>query len=80
MYAETSDGTLIPISMCYHKKITDFNDKPFLLTGYGSYGYSNDPYFSSSRLSLIDRGVIFATAHVRAGVKWVKSGMMTGDF
>ena len=65
IYVEARDGNLIPVSMVYRKnKKTDVSQN-LLLYAYGSYGSTMDPYFSSTRLSLLDRGFIFAIAHVR---------------
>ena len=73
--ATATDGTQIPISIVYKQGI---ERQPILLTGYGAYGVSYPPSFSSSRLSLLDRGVAFAIAHVRGGEemgrKWYEEG------
>lgn len=61
------DGAEVPISLVYNKSLGDPKNRPLLLYGYGSYGYSMDPYFSTSRLSLLDRGFIYAIAHIRGG-------------
>ena len=66
-WATASDGTRIPISYVHRKGISQGDASPMFLYGYGSYGASEDPFFSSSRLPILDRGVIFATAHVRGG-------------
>ena len=65
--ATASDGVKIPISLVYRKDRRLSGAQPLLLDGYGSYGISSDVRFSSSRLSLLDRGVIFAEAHIRGG-------------
>jgi len=65
--AVASDGTRIPISVVYKKALRRKEPQPLLLYGYGSYGYPIDPQFSSRRLSLLDRGMIFAIAHIRGG-------------
>jgi oligopeptidase B len=65
--ATAADGTKIPISLVYKKELKRNGSRPLLLEGYGAYGISNDVDFSSSRLSLLDRGVIFAIAHIRGG-------------
>ena len=65
--ARAQDGTMIPISLVYRKEIVKDGNAPLLLMGYGAYGWSYDPYFSSNRLSLLDRGLIYAIAHVRGG-------------
>ena len=67
LYAEAEDGTRIPISLVYRKGIKKEGKNPLLLYGYGSYGISTEPYFNSVRLSLLDRGFIYAIAHVRGG-------------
>jgi oligopeptidase B len=67
LYATASDGTKIPISIVYRKDLKRDGSRPMLLEGYGSYGISNDVDFSSNRLSLLDRGVIFGVAHIRGG-------------
>jgi len=74
VFAEASDGTLIPISMVYKKDIYRKNETNLLLLdAYGSYGDASDPYFSISRLSLLNRGFIYAIAHVRGGGELGKS-------
>jgi oligopeptidase B len=65
--AVAKDGTRVPISLVYRKSLRRSGPQPLLLYGYGSYGLPMDPYFSSSRISLLDRGMIFAIAHVRGG-------------
>jgi oligopeptidase B len=65
--AVAKDGTRIPISLVYRKSLRGKGPQPLLLYGYGSYGYPMDPGFRSSRISLLDRGMIFAIAHVRGG-------------
>ena len=67
LWATAADGTKIPVTMVYRKGINKNGENPLLLYGYGSYGYTIDPYFSSVRLSLLDRGFIFAIAHIRGG-------------
>ena len=66
--ALAKDGTRIPVSIVYRKSMRkDHEPQPMLLYGYGSYGIPMDPWFSSARISLLDRGMIFAIAHVRGG-------------
>jgi oligopeptidase B len=65
--AVAKDGTRIPISLVYRKSLRGRGPQPMLLYGYGSYGLPMDPAFRSSRISLLDRGMIFAIAHVRGG-------------
>ncbi|MDR9397594.1 MAG: S9 family peptidase [Salibacter sp.] len=68
LYATTRDGKKVPISLVYKKDMhRNGQSQPLLLYGYGSYGISTDPSFSSIRLSLLDRGFIFAIAHIRGG-------------
>ncbi len=79
-FATASDGTKIPISVVYRKGTKLDGSAPILLYGYGSYGASIPPTFSSNRLSLLDRGVIFAIAHIRGGgelgEEWRQAGRM----
>ena len=65
LYAKSRDGEKIPISIVYNKNYKKDIPQNLLLYGYGSYGSTIDPYFNSARLSLLDRGFIFAIAHVR---------------
>ena len=67
MFATARDGTQVPVSIVYRKGMQKNGKNPLLQYGYGSYGSSTFPYFSSSRLSLLDRGFIFAIANVRGG-------------
>ena len=67
IYATASDGTKVPISIVYRKGLRRDGTNPLLLKGYGSYGISNDVDFNASRISLLDRGVIFGVAHIRGG-------------
>jgi oligopeptidase B len=81
IWAEAEDGVLVPISLVYKKSLFNKNgENPLLLYSYGSYGYSMDAYFSSNRLSLLDRGFCFAIAHIRGGEDlgrhWYESGKM----
>jgi oligopeptidase B len=66
-YGIAPDGTRVPISLVYRKDRRKAGAQPMLLTGYGAYGIPHDVDFSSSRLSLLDRGVVHACAHVRGG-------------
>ena len=79
-YAVARDGTRIPISLVYRIDLRRGAAQPLLLYGYGAYGYPLDVDFSSTRLSLLDRGVIFACAHVRGGgemgKRWHDEGRM----
>lgn len=80
IWATATDGTKVPISMVYKKGMQRNSKNPFLLYAYGSYGMNIDPYFSSTRLSLLDRGFIYAIAHVRGGEDlgrlWYESGKL----
>ena len=79
-YVTARDGKAIPVSLVYKKGVEKDGANPLLLYGYGSYGYSIDPYFSSVRLSLLNRGFIFAIAHVRGGEElgrqWYEDGKL----
>jgi len=80
IWATAEDGTKLPISMVYRKGMKKDGNNPFLLYAYGSYGSTIDPTFSSTRLSLLDRGFIFAIAHVRGGEylgrEWYENGKL----
>lgn len=67
VWAPARDGVQVPISLVYHKDTPLNGTSPLLQYAYGSYGHTIEPYFSSVRLSLLDRGFIFAIAHVRGG-------------
>lgn len=67
VFARAQDGTMIPISLAYKKELVKDSNNPMYLVGYGAYGTSTDPYFSSIRLSLLERGFIYGIAHVRGG-------------
>ena len=80
VWATAQDGTKVPISIVYRKGIKKDGSNPFLLYAYGSYGSSMDPYFSSIRLSLLDRGFIYGIAHIRGGEdlgrEWYENGKL----
>ncbi|WP_442902273.1 S9 family peptidase [Flavobacterium sp. C4GT6] len=80
VWATAEDGTKVPVSMVYRKGIKMDGNNPLLLYAYGSYGASMDPYFSSIRLSLLDRGFIYAIAHIRGGEdlgrEWYENGKL----
>ncbi len=80
IWATAEDGTQIPVSLIYHKGIKKDGTNPLLQYAYGSYGSTIDPYFSSARLSLLDRGFIYAIAHIRGGEylgrKWYEDGKL----
>jgi len=67
LHAPTADGTRVPISIVYRRGTPLDGTAPLLLYGYGSYGYSIAVTFSSNRVSLLDRGMVFAIAHIRGG-------------
>jgi len=67
VFAKSHDGVEVPVSLVYRRDVPKDGKRPFLLYGYGSYGICMDPEFSSNRLSLLDRGVVFAIAHIRGG-------------
>ena len=80
LWADGRDGNKIPISLVYHKDNELNRDTPILLYAYGSYGSTIDPSFSSTRLSLLDRGFTFAIAHIRGGEylgrQWYEDGKL----
>lgn len=81
IFAQTDDGTMVPISLVYKDSLfLHDGTNPLLLYGYGSYGEPSDPYFSISRLSLLDRGFVYAIAHVRGGGElgkdWYEQGKL----
>lgn len=81
LMAPAADGTLVPISLVYKKDLFKKDgSSPLLQYAYGSYGYSIDPTFSSTRLSLLDRGFVFAICHIRGGQEmgryWYEDGKL----
>ena len=80
LYATAGDGTRVPISLVYRKGLKPNGKNPLLLYGYGSYGNSIDASFNSSRLSLLDRGFVYAIAHIRGGQEmgraWYEDGKL----
>jgi len=80
LYATAKDGTKVPISLVYKRGYKKDGNAPLLLYGYGSYGNSIDAGFSSTRLSLLNRGFAFAIAHIRGGQEmgrqWYEDGKM----
>jgi len=80
LYATARDGVKVPISVVYKKGYEKNGEAPLLLYAYGSYGASMDPYFSSTRLSLLDRGFAYAIAHIRGGEEmgrqWYEDGKL----
>jgi oligopeptidase B len=80
IFATAHDGVNIPVSLVYKKGLKKNSQNPLLLYGYGSYGISIDAAFNASRLSLLDRGFIFAIAHIRGGMElgkqWYENGKL----
>ncbi len=80
LYATAKDGTKVPISLVYKKGFKKDGKAPLLLYGYGSYGMSMDASFGSTRLSLLNRGFVFAIAHIRGGQEmgrmWYEDGKL----
>ncbi len=79
-YAVASDGVKVPVSIVYKKGTEKNGNAPLLLYAYGSYGYSMDAAFSSTRLSLLNRGFVYALAHIRGGQEmgrqWYEDGKL----
>jgi len=80
LWAEAKDGVMVPVSVVYRKGIQKDGRNPLLLSGYGSYGICEDPDFDARILSLLDRGFIYAIAHVRGGQemgrRWYEGGKL----
>lgn len=80
VFATAKDGTKVPIALVYKKGFEKNGESPLLLYGYGSYGANSDVYFSSPRLSLLDRGFVFAIANIRGGQEmgrqWYEDGKL----
>jgi oligopeptidase B len=80
VWATATDGTKIPISVVYRKGMKKDGNNPLLLYAYGSYGYSMEPNFDSTILSLLDRGFVYAIAHIRGGEdmgrQWYEDGKL----
>lgn len=80
IFIKARDGVEVPVSIVYHKDTKKDGNAPLLLYGYGSYGATMDAYFSSVRLSLLDRGFIYAIAHIRGGEEmgrhWYEDGKL----
>lgn len=80
VWATAADGTKIPISVVYRKGMKKDGNNPLLLYAYGSYGYSMEPNFDTTILSLLDRGFIYAIAHIRGGEdmgrQWYEDGKL----
>ena len=80
LFVTAEDGAKIPVSLVYRKGLERDGSNPCLLYGYGAYGASMDPGFSSHRLSLLDRGMIYAIAHVRGGQEMGRQWYDQGKF
>ena len=80
LWVEARDGTRVPVSLVHRKGLKRNGRAPLFLYGYGAYGYSSDPRFSSPLLSLLDRGFVYAIAHVRGGQEmgraWYEDGRL----
>jgi oligopeptidase B len=80
VWVTARDGVKVPVSLVYRRELFKPNENPLLVYGYGSYGSSMDPAFSGSRLSLLDRGFVFALAHIRGGAElgqqWYDDGKL----
>lgn len=80
LFVTARDGAQVPVSLVYKKSLRKKEGNPTLLYGYGSYGASMDAYFSTNRLSLLDRGFVFAIAHIRGGEEmgrqWYEDGKL----
>lgn len=80
IWVKAQDGVEVPVSLVYRKDLFKKGENPILIYGYGSYGSSIDPSFSSPRLSLLDRGFVYALVHVRGGgelgKRWYNQGKM----
>ncbi len=78
VFVKATDGAMIPVSLVHKKNFVKDGKSPLLMYGYGSYGINTDPYFSSTNISLLDRGFTYAIANVRGGSelgkKWYESG------
>lgn len=80
LFVTAEDGAKIPVSLVYRKGLEKDGDNPCLLYGYGAYGMSTDPGFSSHRLSLLDRGMVYAIAHIRGGQEMGRQWYDQGKF
>ncbi|MFS7220859.1 S9 family peptidase [Rahnella inusitata] len=80
VWVTARDGVKVPVSLVYRHELFKPHQNPLMLYGYGSYGSSMDPAFSGSRLSLLDRGFVFALAHIRGGAElgqqWYDDGKL----
>ncbi len=78
IWVNTRDGVEVPVSLVYRKSLFEKGHNPILIYGYGAYGASMDPAFSSPRLSLLDRGFVYALVHVRGGGELGKQWYLQG--
>jgi oligopeptidase B len=80
VFAQAPDGSRIPVALVYRRGLKKNGRNPLVLDGYGAYGGSSDPYFSSNRLSLLDRGFVYALAQIRGGGEmgrtWYEQGKL----
>ena len=80
IHATAQDGTRVPVSLVYRRDLAQDGSNPCLLYSYGSYGASSEPAFNSNRLSLLERGFVFALAHIRGGSEmgraWYDNGKL----
>jgi oligopeptidase B len=80
VFAQAPDGALVPMSIVYKKGMVKNGSNPCWLYAYGAYGISEDPYFSSARVSLLDRGFVYVVAHLRGGAEmgrqWYEDGKL----
>jgi oligopeptidase B len=80
LYAPARDGVKVPLTIVYRKGMEKDGNNPLLLYGYGSYGSSADPRFNTNAISLLDRGFIYAIAHIRGGQdlgrQWYEDGKL----
>ena len=80
LMAPARDGAMVPVSLVYRGPLVRDGNRPLLLYAYGSYGYTMEPTFSSQRISLLDRGFVYAIAHIRGGQEmgrpWYDDGKM----
>ena len=80
VFAPAEDGESVPVSLLYKRGLKLDGSAPLLITGYGAYGYAGEASFSTNRFSLVDRGFVFAIAHVRGGTdkgwRWYENGKL----
>jgi oligopeptidase B len=80
LWATAGDGTQVPVTIVHRKDLPIDGSAPLIMTGYGSYGVPYDPYFTVTRLPLLDRGVVFALAHIRGGGDLGRAWYEAGKF